>query len=96
LWSDLGDALRRAGWSWSIECEGLVVRIVMLSRLSATTSREWIPEPLLASGVYQGILRSADIAFARPGPGRDALAGQPADASQPTPGVRPCATTRQG
>ena len=34
LWSDLGEAMRRAGArSWSVECDGLVVRIVMLSRL---------------------------------------------------------------
>lgn len=67
LWSDLGEAMRRAGSrSWSVECDGLVVRIVMLSRLTAATSRQWIPVPLLASGVYQGILQSADIAFAAP------------------------------
>jgi hypothetical protein len=96
LWSDLGEALRRTGWSWSIECDGLVVRIVMLSRLSGTTSREWIPEPLLASGIYQGILRSADITFTQPGPGRDTLAGQSADAPQSAPGVSRYATTRRG
>ena len=34
LWSDLGEAIRRAvGRSWSVECDGLVVRIVTLSRL---------------------------------------------------------------
>jgi hypothetical protein len=70
LWSDLGEALRRAGRSWSIECDGLVVRIVMLSRLSGATSWEWIPESLLATGVYQGILESADITFTRPDSGR--------------------------
>ena len=33
LWSDLGEAIRRAvGRSWSVECDGLVVRIVTLSR----------------------------------------------------------------
>ena len=67
LWSDLGEAMRRAGSrSWSVECDGLVVRIVMLSRLTAATSWPWIPGPLLASGVYQGILQSAGIAFAAP------------------------------
>jgi hypothetical protein len=68
LWSDLGEAMRRAGsQSWSVECDGLVVRIVMLSRLTAATSWQWIPVPLLASGVYQGILQSADVAFTAPG-----------------------------
>ena len=69
LWSDLGEAMRRAGrQSWSVECDGLVVRIVMLSRLTAPTSWQWVPEPLLASGVYQGILQSAGIAFTPPCP----------------------------
>ncbi len=69
LWSDLGEAMRRAGSRcWSVECDGLVVRIVMLSRLTAATSWQWIPVPLLASGVYQGILQSAGIAFTAPCP----------------------------
>jgi hypothetical protein len=67
LWSDLGEAMARAGSQcWSVECDGLVVRIVMLSRLTAATSWPWIPAPLLASGVYQGILQSAGIAFTAP------------------------------
>lgn len=67
LWSDLGEAIRRAaGRSWSVECDGLVVRIVMLSRLTAATPWQWIPVPLLASGVYQGLLESAGIAFTSP------------------------------
>ena len=69
LWSDLGEAMRRAGSRrWSVECDGLVVRIVMLSRRTAATSWQWIPVPLLASGVYQGILQSAGIAFTAPCP----------------------------
>jgi hypothetical protein len=67
LWSDLCEALRRAGGrSWPAECDGLVVRIVMLSRLTTATPWQWIPMPLLTSGVYQGILRSADVAFTPP------------------------------
>jgi hypothetical protein len=39
LWSDLGEAMRRAGRrSWPVERDGLVVRIVILSRLTAATS----------------------------------------------------------
>jgi hypothetical protein len=69
LWSDLGEAMRRAGsGSWSVECDGIVVRIVMLSRLTAATSWQWIPVPLLISGVYQGILQAAGIAFTPPRP----------------------------
>jgi hypothetical protein len=67
LWNDLHEALQRAaGRRWSAECDGLVVRIVMLSRLSAATSWPWIPAPLLASGIYQGILTTANISFTPP------------------------------
>src|SRR5215831_10038169 len=67
LWNDLGEALQRtAGRYWSAECDGLVVRIVMLSRLTTATSWPWIPAPLLDSGIYQGILKSADIALTTP------------------------------
>ena len=67
LWSDLGEAIRRAAdRSWSVECDGLVVRIVMLSRLTAATPWQWIPVPLLVRGVYQGLLESAGIAFTSP------------------------------
>ena len=69
LWSDLGEAMRRAGGrSWSVECNGLVIRIVMLNRLTAATSWQWIQAPLLAGGVYQGILQSVGIAFTVPRP----------------------------
>jgi len=40
----------------------------MLSRLTAATSWQWIPAPLLAGGVYQGILQSASIVFTAPRP----------------------------
>jgi hypothetical protein len=77
LWSDLDQAVRRAAArAWSVECDGLVVRIVMLSRLTKATPRPWIPASLLDSGVYQGILESAGIAFTPPGP-TAGLAGRP-------------------
>jgi len=63
LWSDLASAIRRApGGYWSIECDALVVRIVMLSRLAGPTSWEWIPSELLTTGVYQGVLDAAGLA----------------------------------
>jgi hypothetical protein len=69
LWSDLGQAIQRAAdRAWSVECDGLVVRIVMLSRLTEATPWPWIPASLLDSGAYQGILESAGIAFTPPGP----------------------------
>ena len=77
LWNDLNEALQRvAGRCWPAECDGLVVRIVMLSRLTTATPWPWIPAPLLASGIYQGILATADIAFTPPSsPGSTAWAG---------------------
>jgi len=66
LWSDLSDVLLRSAGAWTLACDQLVVRIVMLSRLTATTSSEWVPEPLLASGIYQGILTSAGLSFSPP------------------------------
>jgi hypothetical protein len=67
LWSDLAEALRRAGSrSWPVECDGLVVRIVMLSRLTTATPWQWIPASLLADGIYQGVLESAGIVFTSP------------------------------
>jgi hypothetical protein len=75
LWDDLARALRRApGRSWPAECDGLVLRIVMLSRLTAATPWPWVPASLLASGVYQEVLASAGIAFTPPGTaGMDSL-----------------------
>jgi hypothetical protein len=83
LWSDLSEALRRAaGRCWSVECDGLVVRIVMLSRLAGATPWPHVPAWLLADGIYQGILRSAGVIFVPPG-----TVG-PGDASRPArPGL---------
>jgi hypothetical protein len=73
LWNDLNEALQRAsGRRWSAECDGLAVRIIMLSRLTTATTWPWIPAPLLASGIYQGILMAADIEFTPP-PSADQL-----------------------
>jgi hypothetical protein len=76
LWSDLSEALGRAGGrGWSVECDGLVVRIVMLSRLTSATPWQHVPVSLLAGGIYQGILRSAGVMFAAPGGGIDRASG---------------------
>lgn len=77
LWSDLAQALRRAGdRSWPAECDGLIVRIIMLSRLTMATPWQWVPKLLLDRGVYQGVLESAGIPFSLPG-----LAGEPVEGS---------------
>lgn len=68
LWSDLAEAIERApGRSWTVACDALVVRIVMLSRLTAATPWPWVPASLLVSGVYQSVLESAGIPFTPPG-----------------------------
>jgi hypothetical protein len=66
LWSDLAQALRRASRRWPVECDGLVVRIVMLTRLTTATPWQQVPASLLADGIYQGILRSAQVTFVPP------------------------------
>jgi hypothetical protein len=88
LWNDLGEALQRAaGQCWPAGCDGLVVRIVMLSRLTTATPWPWIPAPLLATGIYQGILKTAGIAFTPPpSPGSTAWTGS---AQQDKPACSP-------
>lgn len=84
LWSDLNQALGRAGVRrWSVECDGLVVRIVMLSRLTSATPWQHVPVSLLTEGIYQGILRSAGVLFAPPGTGGIDRAGRPAQPGFP-------------
>jgi hypothetical protein len=79
LWSDLSQALGRAGGRrWSVECDGLVVRIVMLSRLTNATPWQHVPASLLAEGIYQRILRSAGVTFAPPGTAGTGRARRPA------------------
>jgi hypothetical protein len=84
LWSDLSQALGRAGgWGWSVECDGLVVRIVMLSRLTSATPWPHVPTSLLAEGIYQGILRSAGVMFVPPGTAGTDRARRPAQPGLP-------------
>ena len=79
LWSDLSEALHRAaGRCWSLESDGLVVRIVMLSRLAGATPWQHVPAWLLADGTYQGILRSAGFIVALPGTAGTDDASRPA------------------
>jgi hypothetical protein len=68
---------RLAGRFWPAGCDGLVVRIVMLSRLAGATPWPHVPAWLLADGIYQGILRSAGVIFALPGTAGAGHASQP-------------------
>lgn len=67
LWSDLENAERDAlNGIWSMQCDWITERIVTLSRLVGATPWDEIQIPLLQSGLYEGILRSAGIAFTPP------------------------------
>jgi hypothetical protein len=84
LWSDLSQALGPAGGRrWSVECDALVVWIVMLSRLTRATPWPHVLESLLAEGIYQGILRSAGVIFVSPGTARTGRTSQPAHPGLP-------------
>ncbi|HXZ64928.1 MAG TPA: hypothetical protein VEH05_09345 [Streptosporangiaceae bacterium] len=64
LWSDLAQAVLRAGEAGLTECQGLVVRIVMLSRLTAATPPAWVPDLLVRSGIYAGVVTCAGLTLA--------------------------------
>jgi hypothetical protein len=66
-----------------VACDGLVVRIVMLSRLTRATPWPHVPASLLAEGIYQGILRSAGVMFVSPGAVGTERARQPAQPGFP-------------
>lgn len=68
LWQDLGEAHRRSSdHVWSIECAGLVRRIVRLTAASG-----FVPHPdqlttsVVLNGLYQGVLSGAGVAFPEP------------------------------
>lgn len=67
LWGDLDQARRYAiNGVWSMQCDGLVARIVTLSRLAGPTNWGDIQVNLLQDGTYQGILQAAGISFDPP------------------------------
>ncbi|HEY1668532.1 MAG TPA: hypothetical protein VGG54_22805 [Trebonia sp.] len=69
LWCDLDHAMRNAyRGGWSIACDNIAGRIIMLSRLVGATPWENISIPLLLDGVYQGLLTDAGIEHGAPGP----------------------------
>jgi hypothetical protein len=56
LWSDLADARRYAvNGVWSMGCEGVVHRIVLLTRLVGPASWENIGPELLEDGLYRAV-----------------------------------------
>ena len=63
LWDDLAKALRyAANGVWSMECDALVARIKMFTRLVGPTAWEKIQIPLLEDGTYQRIHAEIGVA----------------------------------
>ncbi len=79
LWSDLAQAVLRSGEAELTECQGLVVRIVMLSRLTAATPPAWVPDLLIRTGIYAGVVTCAGLTLAPSAqPVADSSSAQPA------------------
>jgi len=71
LWGDLSSARSAAldrSLRWSMHCDWLTTRIVILSRLAGVTSWEEVPTDLLLDGTYAGICAAAGL---DPGPQPD-------------------------
>lgn len=69
LWTDLAGAIPQTihpEYGLSMQCDWLIERIVPLARLAGPTHWRSVPGTLLKDGTYQGILRSAGIAFEQP------------------------------
>jgi hypothetical protein len=62
LWGDLSTARREAYRNgWSVHCDWLTERIVVLSRLAGVTDWDHVPTDLVLDGVYKGILIAAGL-----------------------------------
>lgn len=75
LWSDLSTARRDAydqTGRWSLHCDWLVSRIVILSRLAGVTDWDHVPTDLVLDGTYEGILKAAGLPYG-PRPSREQL-----------------------
>jgi hypothetical protein len=62
LWGDLSIARREAynqNQRWSVHCDWLTERIVILSRMAGITDWDHVPVDLVLDGTYEGILRTA-------------------------------------
>ena len=70
LWNDLAEARDRAiNHVWSMECDGLVDRIITLCRLVDPTKWGDIPVTLLIDGTWQAIMRDFGFHVEHPPPG---------------------------
>lgn len=75
LWSDLSTSRRDAydqKTRWSLHCDWLVTRIVILSRMAGVTDWDHVPTDLVLDGTYEGILKTAGLPHG-PRPSREQL-----------------------
>jgi hypothetical protein len=65
LWGDLASAVRETigAGNWSMRCEGLADRIVMLAKFVGPVPWEHIQIPFLKSGVYERVLGNAGLEY---------------------------------
>ena len=62
LWNDLDDAIRHANNGvWSMRCESVCIRIIQAARLVGPTPNGRMVWRLAAGGVYETLLRIADV-----------------------------------
>lgn len=60
LWGDLDQAIHYAlNGQWSMACNWVTERILIITRCVGVTPWEKVPTTLLFSGVYQGIMAAA-------------------------------------
>jgi hypothetical protein len=68
LWSDLAEAVRMAHKGcWSVGCDNVAFRIILLSRLAGAAHWRDVRYPLLLDGTYQGLMTDAGIPHEEPG-----------------------------
>ncbi len=64
LWHDLSEARRSAlNGVWSMQCDNLVYRIVMLSRVASATPWGEVGVDVLLDGLYERLHREAGIEY---------------------------------
>lgn len=67
LWSDLSSALASAAnGEWSMHCDWIVTRIVVLSRITRPTPWAKCPADVLLNGMYSGIMATAGLDVEQP------------------------------
>lgn len=83
LWGDLDSAYHDASNGiWSMGCEGITTRIVVLTRIAGPVSWESVGYPLILNGLFDGILTAAGITYRPPDLKRVAATAKRSGATQ--------------